>query len=404
VITAVLQHQPYRSLPDLTPTTAGALGLGTVPGLDKHIRPYLNGRDLTQKSRGLMVIDLFGVTEEEVRQRFPLVWQHLHTHVLPERAAIADRTVDAAQYARDWWLHGKPRPELRKALAGLPRYIATVETARHRVFTFLPVEVAPDNKLIVVASPDAYVLGVLQSRQHVAWMLAQGNWLGAGNDPVYAKTQAFDPWPFPVPTVVQRAEIAAIAEELDAHRKARLAERPHLTLTGLYNVLAAIHAGKALTPAEKDMHDAGQVSILRALHDRLDAAVAAAYGWPASLSDAEVVARVVALNAERVKEEAAGTVHWLRPEFQAPEETRRRAVQTEMRVDETAVPGAAVWPKEVPSQFIALRSALARGPASAQDVARRFKGAPRGAKMAEMLATLAALGQARPVGNGRYAA
>ena len=47
-----------------------------------------------------------------------------------------------------WWIHGEPRSELRKALAGLPRYIATVETAKHRIFTFLPADVTPDNKLV----------------------------------------------------------------------------------------------------------------------------------------------------------------------------------------------------------------------------------------------------------------
>ena len=46
-------------------------------GLEAHIRPYLNGRDLTQRSRGALVIDLFGLTEEELRRRFPAVWQHL---------------------------------------------------------------------------------------------------------------------------------------------------------------------------------------------------------------------------------------------------------------------------------------------------------------------------------------
>jgi hypothetical protein len=386
------------------PAVAHALGLGRVAGIEKHIRPYLNGRDLQQHSRGLMVIDLFGLDEDEVRRRFPLVWQHLHMHVLPARAVTADRTVDAAQYARDWWLHGKPRPELRKALTGLPRYIATVDTARHRVFSFLSPDVLVDDKIVVIASPDAFILGVLQSRTHVAWMLAQGNWLGAGNDAVYAKTQCFDPFPFPTATLAQRAEIGAIAEELDAHRKARMAAHPHLTLTGLYNSLAALRAGTKLTPAEKDVHEAGQVSILRALHDRLDAAVAAAYGWPADLPDAALVARVVALNAERVAEEAAGTIRWLRPDFQAPEEVRRKAVQAEMAVDDTATPGALPWPKDAPTQYIMLRTALTRGPASAQDVARRFKGAPRGAKMDEMLKTLAALGQALPMGDGRYVA
>jgi hypothetical protein len=383
----------------VTPSKAQQLGLGKVPGLENHIRSYRNGRDLQQRSRGLMVIDLDGLTEDDVRRRFPAVYQHVLLYVKPER------DLNNEAYRREnWWLFGRNNIFMRSAIRGLCRYIATVETARHRVFTFLTSEILADNKIVVIGSDDAYVLGVLQGRQHISWMLAQGNWLGAGNDPVYAKTQCFDPFPFPTATLAQRAEIGAIAEELDAHRKARMAAHPHLTLTGLYNSLAALRVGTPLTPAEKDVHEAGQVSILRALHDRLDAAVAAAYGWPADLPDAALVARVVALNAERVAEEAAGTIRWLRPDFQAPEEVRRKAVQAEMAVDDTATPGALPWPKDAPTQYIMLRTALTRGPASAQDVARRFKGAPRGAKMDEMLKTLAALGQALPVGNGRYVA
>jgi len=196
----------------------------------------------------------------------------------------------------------------------------------------------------------------------------------------------------------------AIAEELNAHRKARIEAHPHLTFTALYNVLAAIRAGTALAPDQKDIHDAGQVSILRALHDRLDAAVAAAYGWPENLSDAEIVERVVTLNAQRIAEEAEGNIQWLRPEYQAPEETRRRAVQTEMTVGEAQATGLPAWPKDAPAQFVMLRSALSRGPVSAQDMARRFKGAPRQPKMAEMLEVLAGLGQARLLGDGRFVA
>jgi len=381
----------------VNPATAQKLGLGKVPGLEKHLRPYVNGRDVLRKSRGVMIIDFFGLSETEARTMFPDAYQHILVRVKPER------DVNARPSIRDiWWQFGWPRPELRKALVGLSRYIGTVETAKHRIFSFFDADVLPDNKLIIVASDDAFLLGVLQSRFHVAWMMAQE--VRLEDRPVYAKGECFDPFPFPDATTAQRAEIAAIAAELDAHRKTRLILHPHLTLTGLYNVLAAIRAGQPLSAAEKDIHDAGQVSILRALHDRLDAAVAASYGWAADLSDAAVVTRVIALNAERVKEEAAGTVRWLRPEFQAPEETRRKAVQTEMAMGETAAPGAVAWPKDAPSQFIILRAALTRGPASAQDMSRRFKGAPRGAKMAEMLATLAALGQARPVGDGRYVA
>lgn len=384
----------------VTPAQGIVLGLGKIAGLDVHIRPYRNGRDIQQRSRGLMVIDLFGLTEQDVRHRFPAVYQHLLLHVKPVRDQNS-----RPSYRTNWWIFGEPRREMRPALKDLSRYIATVDTARHRVFSFVAPDVIVDDKVVVIASSDAFHLGVLQSRQHVAWMLAQGNWLGVGNDPVYVKTQAFDPFPFPTATPTQRAEIAAIAEELDAHRKACLAAHPHLTLTALYNVLAAVRAGTPLTPAERDVHDAGQVSILRALHDRLDAAVAAAYGWPTDVPDDEIVARVVALNAERLTEEAAGHIRWLRPEFQAPLAGAAPRVQTEMDVTEGAAGTPLLWPKDTPAQFIALRNALmTAGPATPQHLSRRFRGAPRGRKLADMVATLAALGQARALGGGRYSA
>jgi hypothetical protein len=257
----------------VNPAQAAILGLGKVPGLDAHIRPYLNGRDLQQRSRGLMVIDMFGLNEADMRSRFPATYQHLLLHVKPER----DLNSRAARRDK-WWLFGENVLVHREGVRDLRRYIATVETARHRVFTFLPTSIAPDNKLVCIASEDATHLGILQSHPHVTWMLAQGNWLGVGNDPVYAKTEAFDPFPFPDATSAQRASIAEIAEALDAHRKARLAEHPHLTLTALYNCLEALRANRKLSDAERDIHDAGQVSILREYHDKLDEAVAAAYG------------------------------------------------------------------------------------------------------------------------------
>ncbi len=215
----------------------------------------------------------------------------------------------------------EPRPELRPRYAGLPRYIATVETAKHRPFCFLPAAVIPDNKLICIASDDAFHLGVLSSRLHVAWALAAGGRLGVGNDPVYVKTRCFDPFPFPDASPAQRAAIAALAEELDALRRTRLDAHPQLTMTGLYNVLEALRAGRPLTDAERDIHDAGQVSILRRLHDDLDAAVTDAYGWPAGLSAPAIVARVVALNAARRRRRQRGGCAGCAP----PTRRRRRA-------------------------------------------------------------------------------
>ncbi|MDK2757611.1 MAG: hypothetical protein KYX66_12845 [Blastomonas fulva] len=97
---------------------------------------YRNGRDLAARSRGVKVIDLFGLSENEVRNRHPKVYQHLANAVRPQREGqvAKSNTADARQYAEKWWLFGKPRPDLRKALRGLARYIATVETTKHRVF------------------------------------------------------------------------------------------------------------------------------------------------------------------------------------------------------------------------------------------------------------------------------
>jgi hypothetical protein len=298
----------------VTPGEAAALGLGRRAGLENHIRPYRNGRDLAAHPREVMVIDLFGLTAPEVRQKFPEVYQHLLTTVKPERDAN-----NRATYRDNWWIFGEPRRELRPALQGLNRYIVTIETAKHRVFQFLDAAVLPDNMLVAIASSDAYVCGLLSSRCHVLWALAQGATLE--DRPRYSKSRCFDPFPFPDVTNAQRAEIAALAEELDAHRKRVLAEDPALTLTGLYNVLERLRAGtepKALTPDERMICDRGQVVIIQELHAHLDAAVAAAYGWPVDLAEAELLARLVALNQARAKEEKRGRVRWLRPDYQIP--------------------------------------------------------------------------------------
>ncbi|MDP2253907.1 MAG: hypothetical protein Q8J60_06965, partial [Thiobacillus sp.] len=109
----------------VTPDEAASLGNPPI------VREYRNGRDPTDRPRGVMLIDTWGLSEPELGQKYSAVWQRLADRVKPERDAKA-HSKDGAGYAKHWWLHGKPRPELRKMLAGLPRYIATVETAKHR--------------------------------------------------------------------------------------------------------------------------------------------------------------------------------------------------------------------------------------------------------------------------------
>ena len=69
-------------------------------------------------------------------------------------------------------------------------------------------------------------------------------------------------------------------EPRDADCAAKLKKR---TLTNLYNE----------RPAWLDL-----------AHKKLDAAVAAAYGWPADLSDEQILEKLLALNLERAAEEA----------------------------------------------------------------------------------------------------
>ncbi len=391
---------------------AEALGLGTTAGLEKHIRPYRNGRDIAARPRNVLVIDLFGLTTEEVRSKYPIVYQWLHDRVKPER----DQN-NRASYRLNWWIHGEPRSTLRASLKGLARYITTIETARRRYFVFLPQDILPDNMLVNIAIDDGYCLGILSSRAHVSWALAVGGRLGIGNDPRYNKTRCFETFPFPDPTDAKKARIRALAEELDAHRKRQQAQHPKLTLTDMYNVLEKLRAGEPLTKAEKVTHEQGLVSVLRQLHDEIDAAVFDVYGWPSPLTDEEILARLVALNAERAAEEARGLVRWLRPEYQAPSAAAPGAAappQAAPEPEEEAeaeraptAPAAALrpWPAGLAEQAAAVRAALTElgRPATAEEVAATFAAAPS-ARIAEWLAALAALGQARAGEDGRFVA
>ena len=147
------------------------------------------------------------------------------------------------------------------------------------------------------------------------------------------------------------------------------------------------------------------MAVLRQLHDDLDAAVFAAYGWSAALADQEILEHLAALNRERAKEEKAGVVRWLRPEFQNPYGTRAE-VQAEMTLvrEKTPLLEKAPLPKDHTAQLQAVRSALStfKTPTPAGDVAKYFPKA-RPAKVASLLEDLVKLGLAKKEGE-RYRA
>lgn len=406
----------------VTPKQAIALGLGSVVGLEAHILHYRHGRDLAQRPRGIMVIDLYSLTADQVRDRFPAVYQWVVDRVKPER----DYNREA--YRREnWWIFGRRHTELREFLAALSRFVATVETSKHRFFQFLSSDVRPDNKLVAIGFDRADWLAILSSRLHVHWAISLGGWLGAGNDPVYVKTRTFDPFAFPLHA---NKRLVELGEKLDAFRKARLAANAFLTMTGLYNALERVREleagiGDALSAAERDVYDAGQIAILKELHDEIDRDVFAAYGWSdlgarlvgkpggttpsphksedQQAAEEELLVRLVALNQGRVAEERQGVIRWLRPEFQKPRLAAKVKGETQVEADlgeAAALAEAAKWPSDGLDQIRSVRDLLARAPSpiSVPALSAVFSGRntpKRRQRVEQVLETLVSTGAAR---------
>lgn len=370
----------------ITKDLIGALDNGAL------LKPYRNGRDLTTAPRHVFVIDTHGLTEAELRKKYPQTWQHLYNTVKPDRDINKRKSV-----RENWWLFGEPRKVLRSVHQNIKRYVATVQTAKHRFFQFLEVDILPDDKLIAIGLEDAFYLGVLSSRLHVYWALATGSTLE--DRPVYNKAICFDAFPFPVSTPEQQKIIRELAEQIDAHRKKQQATYPELTLTGIYNVLEKIRANDTLEERDKTIHNQGLVSILLELHDKLDRAVFDAYGWadlaeklvglPGATtplpnksefqSEAEEVllCRLVELNAQRAAEETRGEIRWLRPEYQNPNAViapTQVEAEFDFGHDKTASKTKKqTWPKDMREQISVLRNTLGNESMALEEIIMRFK-------------------------------
>jgi type II restriction/modification system DNA methylase subunit YeeA len=254
------------------------------------LHPWLNASDIMRQPRGMWMID-FGVDASEDEAA---LYEKPYAYVQQKVKPVRDQVRNQLERAR-WWLLGRPAPDMRTALRGLGRYIATPIVAKHRAFVWLSEDVLPDHALTVVGRNDDYFFGVLHSKVHELWTLRMCTWLGVGNDPRYTPTTTFETYPFPwSPGKEDQADprVRAIAEA--ARDLVRLRDEwlnptddelirgggklKDRTLTNLYN-------------KRPDWLDLA--------HKRLDAAVFDAYGWPHDLGDDEILARLLALNLER---------------------------------------------------------------------------------------------------------
>ena len=274
-------------------------------------------------------------------------------------------------------------------------------------------DIVYDSSCVMFAFDDYFYLAVLQSRFHEFWFGETQGRMGVGDHPRYLKSDSFDPFPFPADVLEPlKDRIRAEAEALDALRKRVVAAHADLTLTGLYNVLELLRAGTPLGDRDRDVHDRGLVTIIRQHHDTIDALVAEAYGWSAdhaagTLTDSEILNRLVALNAARAAEEARGLIRWLRPDYQAPNAAPQGTGSLDLG-EAAPLPASATiipWPKTLPEQVSAVAGLLqgAATPLHPRDVARAFK-AKQANSMTPVLDTLTAIGMARKLADGRYAA
>ncbi|MCG9885250.1 MAG: class I SAM-dependent DNA methyltransferase [Cyanobacteria bacterium] len=296
------------------------------------VRPYMNGNDLTKKSRKAHIIDCYEMSEKDLQDDYPTVYQWLLENVYPKRAVERD-----LRLRREWWSFERPRPELRRAIQQLKKYIATVQTSKHRVFVFLDSNTIPDQQIVAITLEDAYFLGTLSSRIHVTWVLAAGGTLE--DRPRYNKTVCFDPFPFPDPDETLKQEIRDLGERLDSHRKRVQNTHPDITITGMYNLLEKIRNHQPLSDKDHEFNNRALISTLKQIHDDLDRAVFRAYGWDdlipqwetrADTLDEQILERLVKLNAERAEEERNGHIRWLRPDYQAPTQTTTQ--QTDLAI------------------------------------------------------------------------
>ncbi len=276
------------------------------------VRKWWNGLDITRRPRDMWIIDFGTNTPLEEARLYEAPFKYIERVVHPQRAKV--KTSKARKL---WWLHEAPRPEMRKALQGLKRYLATPTVAKHRIFVWLDAEILPDHQLIAFARDDDYFFGALHSFLHEVWSLRMGTSLG--ETPRYTPTTTFETFPLPYPPGAEPTEsaeyrtIAAAAAELHRVREAWL-NPPELrgspqalkdrTLTNLYNAVEAYRTNSVAVRIPKAAREiAPQIA---ALHDALDAAVLAAYGWSdlvgvlrSAAGREEVLRRLLAENMRR---------------------------------------------------------------------------------------------------------
>lgn len=274
------------------------------------VHPWMNGMDITRRPSGRWIIDFGPTMSEDDAALYEAPFRHALINVKPMRDGVR-----RDGHRLNWWRHGEARPGMRRALAPLSRYIATPRVAKHRLFVWLDKAVLPDCQLVVITRDDDTTFGILHSRFHEAWALRLGTSLE--DRPRYTPSTTFETFPFPdglTPDIPAADYADNSRAQAIGWAAARLDElrRNWLNPPDLVDVVPEVVPGfpdrlipkddKAAAELKKrtltNLYNARPAWLVKA-HADLDAAVAAAYGWPADITEDEALARLLDLNHRR---------------------------------------------------------------------------------------------------------
>jgi hypothetical protein len=289
------------------------------------IKRWVNGKDITERQRGMFVIDFGLDMSEEQAAGYEVPFAYVQQGVKVQRDQAGKNW-----YRPEWWQLYAPRPQMRAAISGLDRFIATPRVTKHRLFVWLTPDILPDAQLIVFGRSDDYFFGVLHSKLHELWARNTGSQLREAESGFrYTPTTTFETFPFPWPPGKEPMEdirvkaISELARRLDDFRNSwlyppeeeigitiskKMLDRR--TLTNLYNALniyrekyiGKIHDPRLWIAENKGLIKLEEIETLNYIHNSLDQAVLEAYDWPHNLSDEQILERLLALNLHRAKQ------------------------------------------------------------------------------------------------------